>query len=90
MDCNKLLLNKNPAKFIKDGFKYHIGFVGNCQTIGLNFFLENCLSKEYVTKWCLYNNTQSWYKPLKSKHKLGNLKYGIAYLKNCEIIIYQQ
>ena len=89
MDCKKLLLNKKPVKIVVDNYKYHIGFIGNCQTVSLNFFLENCLSKEYITKWCRYNDKISFFQTFKSTHKLGILKYGVAYLKNCEVIIYQ-
>lgn len=33
----------------------NIGFIGNCQMIGLCFYLQQLLGNKYNIRWCLYS-----------------------------------
>ena len=87
MDLVKLLLKRkyNSIKEIR------IGFVGNCQTVYLNFLLEELLknNSQYITKWCCYNIKTAYFANVKSKNKIKDHNEGINYLKECDFIIYQ-
>ena len=90
MDLIKLLLIKNNS-INENNIKCRIGFVGNCQTVYLNFLLEELLknNRNYITKWCCYNINIAFFQNVKSKNKISHHEEGIKYLQQCDFIIYQ-
>ena len=72
-----------------------IGFIGNCQTVSLCYFLQLLLKDNihYSIKWCLYGDEFKIHLgPWSNKCNNKLIKYteSIHYIQQCDIIIYQK
>lgn len=74
---------------------YNIGFVGNCQTVALCYYLQKLTdnNSNYNVNWCSYSDLflghlNTWSD--KCNNKIYNAEEGIAYLKTCDFIFYQK
>lgn len=72
----------------------NITFIGNCQTVGLCFFLQELLKlKNYNICWCLYGeefnqHLGKWSE--KCKNKILDYDNIIKQIKDSDVIIYQE
>lgn len=73
-----------------------IGFIGNCQTVSLCYFLQELLqgNTNYKIQWCCYEDDfkeiiekERWAD--KCKNKIYNKTESMRFLEGCDYIIYQ-
>jgi len=89
---NKSLSNIELKKVATYNNEIKIGFVGNCQILCSHIFLEKIIKNDikYISKWISFDkNNNIWSDFIRNENKIHNSEAGIAYLKKCDIIIYQ-